>query len=294
MTMWYRRLLPAMLLACATLVALPAGAADLEIRIKGPEKEGDTRDVYFRDMLALALDHTKDAGGFTVKIGAAANQSRAIEQLKEGVLDLVWTVPTEEREAELLPIRIPLEKGLLGNRVFLIRAGDQERFSKITSLDQLKALRAGQGQDWNSTKILEHNGFRVAKVSNYTGLFSMLQEGKYDYFPRGLNEAWAELADKPDSGLIVESGLLLRYPATSYFFVRKDAGPLAQRLEKGLRAALADGSFDKLLTSHPSHQELFKLANLPSRRVLTIENPFMPKTAPLDKTELWTIPGLSN
>lgn len=271
-----------------------AAATALEIRIKGAEKEGDTRDVYFHDMLALALDHTRDQGAYTLLVGSPANQVRAIEQVKDGQLDLVWTIPTEDREAELLPIRIPLEKGLLGYRVFLIRSGEQGRFSSITSLDDLKTLLAGQGHDWNSTRILEHNGFAVVTASNYDSLFLMLRNGRFDYFPRGLNEAWAELAAKKDLGLTVEQGLLLRYPATSYFFVNKDNAALAARLEKGLRAALADGSFDRLLTEHPSHRELFELAKLSERRVLRIDNPFLPKATPLDEKMLWVIPGLAD
>jgi hypothetical protein len=214
--------------------------------------------------------------------------------LKNGRLDLIWAVPTEEREDELLPVRIPLEKGLLGYRVFLIRAGDQGRFSKITSLNELKTLLAGQGQDWNSTRILEHNGFAVVTANNYHSLFRMLRDGRFDFFPRGLNEVWAELEAKKDLGLTLEQGLLLRYPATSYFFVNKRNTPLAARLEKGLRAALADGSFDRLVTGHPSHRELFRLAKLSERRVLRLDNPFLPKATPLDETRLWVIPGLAD
>lgn len=269
-------------------------ATALEIRVMGTEREGDTRDVYFRDMAALALDHTLDEGAYTIVVGPPANQVRAIEFLKIGRLDLIWAVPTEEREDELLPVRIPLEKGLLGYRVFLIRTGEQERFSRITSVSELKALIAGQGHDWNSTRILEHNGFEVEKASNYDSLFRMLRNGRFDYFPRGLNEVWAELEAKKDLGLTLEQGLLLRYPAASYFFVNKDNAPLAARLEKGLRAALADGSFDRLLTEHPSHRELFRLARLSERRVLRIDNPFLPKTTPLDEKRLWVIPGLAD
>lgn len=282
-----------MIVASVVCMSIPeATAAALEIRVMGTEREGDTRDVYFRDMAALALDHTVDEGAYTIVVGPPANQVRAIELLKNGRLDLIWAVPTEEREDDLLPVRIPLEKGLLGYRVFLIRAGEQGRFSTITSLNELKALLAGQGQDWNSTRILEHNGFAVVTANSYQSLFRMLRDGRFDFFPRGLNEAWAELAAKPDLGLTVEQGLLLRYPATSYFFVNKDNAPLAARLEKGLRAALADGSFDRLLTGHPSHRELFHLARLSERRVLRIDNPFLPKATPLDETMLWVIPGL--
>ncbi|WP_170245024.1 substrate-binding periplasmic protein [Pararhodospirillum oryzae] len=266
-----------------------AMAADLEVRIKAPERPGDTRDDYFVAMLDLALSKTADEGSYAIEVQAPATQSRAIENLKQGALDVIWTIPTEEREATMRPIRIPLEKGLLGYRVFLIREGDQARFDTVTSLDVLKKMLAGQGLDWNSTHVMEENRFRVRRVGNYDSLFTMLRDGRFDYFPRGLNEAWAELAAHPDDGLAVERGILLRYRTTSYFFTRQDDSALAGRIERGLRLALADGSFDRLLTTHPTHRGMFAAANLAGRRVFEIPNPYLPPTAPADPV-LWTIP----
>jgi hypothetical protein len=288
-------------LACLGLAA-PGGAAapsGLVVRVKAPESDNDRRDDYFRDMLVLALSKTAAEGPWRIDVGAPANQARAVENLKAGRLDVIWTLPTAEREAEMRPVRIPLEKGLLGYRVFLIRAGDAARFAAIASLDPLtaidglKALRAGQGKDWNSTRVMEAAGFKVDTAASYDSLFLMLREGRIDYFPRGLNEAWAELAARPDSGLTVESTLLLRYPAASYFWVQRDTGDeLAGRIERGLGLALADGSFDALLLGHPTHRELFALARPGQRRILAIANPMLPSTAPLDRPELWRIPGL--
>lgn len=276
------------------MAASPARADDRLVRIKAPETATDIRDSYFTDLLNLALAQTQSSdGGFQVQTGAPANQSRAIIELKEGRLDLVWTVPTAEREAELLPVRIPLEKGLLGLRVLLIRAADVQRFAGLRFVDELRVLVAGQGHDWNSTKVLRANGFEVATASAFDSLFTMLRKGEIDYFPRGLNEAWAELDQRPGSGLMVEPTILLRYPATSYFFTRRDDPALAGRLERGLRAALADGSFDRLLRDHPAHARLFAQANLPARKVFDLSNPLLPTETPLGQKDLWQIKGLT-
>ena len=39
-----------------------------------------------------------------------------------------------------LPVRIPIRKGILGYRIFLIRKQVREKFAKITTLDELKQL----------------------------------------------------------------------------------------------------------------------------------------------------------
>lgn len=285
-------------IACAATLGMMSpsrvavAAEPLVVRVKAPEAEGDVRDGFFRDMLSLALSKTAEAGPFVVVPGLPSNQARAIDNLKNGHLDVIWTIPTEEREREMLPVRIPLEKGLLGWRVFLIPDGTQKVFDKIRTLDDLKTVKFGQGRDWNSTKVLVAAGLDVVKVGTYDGLFAMTQQGKIDAFPRGLNEAWAELAARPNSGLVVESSILLKYKVTSYFFVAKDNKALATRLETGLRRALADGSFDALVISHPTHNAMLAQAGLERRRVIEIDNPTLPAATPLDQPELWSVKGL--
>ncbi|WP_348245952.1 hypothetical protein, partial [Salmonella enterica] len=75
----------------------------------------------------------------------AMNQGRAISLLAGGTeLDVLWSMTSRRREAQLLPIRIPLLKGLMGYRVFIIRAEDEPWFRSLKELDQLRELTAGQ------------------------------------------------------------------------------------------------------------------------------------------------------
>jgi hypothetical protein len=47
-------------------------------------------------------------------------------------------------DEELIPIDIPLDKGLNGYRVAFIRANDQDRVNQVTDIDGLRQLRLGQ------------------------------------------------------------------------------------------------------------------------------------------------------
>ena len=115
----------------------------------------------------------------------------------------------------------------------------------------------------------------------------MLSYKRFDYFPRGVNEIWEEVRTHRNQGLIVEKTLLLKYPAPIYFFVNKRNVELAKRLEKGLRLAIQDGSFDRLFLNHPSNRPIFELAQMKKRRIFLLKNPLLPEETPLWDKALW-------
>ncbi|KZM44337.1 hypothetical protein OA92_06620 [Marinomonas sp. SBI22] len=255
-----------------------------------PHDENDVRNAYFIDVLKLALSKTEERyGRFELnKADIEMNQLRALKNLEnKNNIDVVWTMTSIEREELLEPIRIPLLKGLLGYRVFIIRKGTQPSFSAVESLSQLKALSAGQGADWPDTSILKANGLTVVEASGYSILFSMLERERFDYFPRGVNEPWAEVSAHADKGLEVEKTLILQYPAPIYFFVNKDNQALAERIELGLRRAIEDGSFDIIFRNHPANKEIFNLAEIEKRRIFKLANPFLPEKTPINDESLW-------
>ena len=255
-----------------------------------PEKNQDYRQGYYVKLLSLLLDKTADEYGVTQlkPSDKTMPQSRAIKQLthKQGI-DIFWTVTSSEREEELIPIRIPLLKGMLGYRVLMIRKEDRTKFSAIDNLEDLKAFNAGQGHDWPDTKILQANLLKVITASTYNGLFSMLHAKRFDFFPRGINEAWQELARQNNSALMIEQHLLLHYPSPIYFFVNKEKQQLAKRIEKGLMLAIEDCSFEQLFYSHPAHKRMFDIAQLDKRTIISLNNPLLPELTPLDSKKLW-------
>lgn len=277
--------------ALLMLITLPLHA-DTVIRHLRGEVPDDTRNAYFLAVLQLALEKTADQGDFELQPAAEAMpQSRALQRLSDGEgIDVVWSMTSIAREKQNRPIRIPLLKGLMGYRLLIIRAEDQSWFRRVHTIDQLRELRAGQGHDWPDTEILRANGLAVESTVDYDGLFRMLQLGRFDYLPRAINEPWEELALRPGRGLAVEEGLMLYYPTAEYFFVHRDNDALADRIELGLRRALADGSFDKLFHEHPVNANAFGKANILKRRIIRLDNPLLPPETPFDQATLWWAP----
>jgi ABC-type amino acid transport substrate-binding protein len=196
---------------------------------------------------------------------------------------------SRQREAELLPIRIPLLRGLLGVRLIMVRQEDADRLSAVRSVADLADFRVGQGLGWPDTDILRANGLDIVTGDQYKGLFEMLALGRFDLFPRGITEAWDEVAET--RGLVVEPNILLIYPTAIYFFVHPDAKALADRIERGLRMAIQDGSFDALFQEHTA--ESLALTQPETRRILRLHNPLLPDLTPLEDRTLWAeLPGL--
>lgn len=245
---------------------------------------------YITTVLKRALELSK-APSETIDLVPAKEeftQARLIAELmRSPQMDIIWTMTSKEREQLMLPIRIPLLKGLLGHRVFLIRQQRQPEFSAITELGQLARFTAGQGSHWPDTDILRANGLPVDTSPHYELLFTMLKGGRFDYFPRGINEIWPELEVHAGEGLAVETDLMLAYPAPMYFFVKQGNQALAERLRVGLKRLIDSGEMDQLFYNHPSIKEALEHAAINHRRVFTLTNPDLPEATPLDKPEYW-------
>ena len=256
------------------------GAQALTVTHIRPESDTDTRNQYFIRLLDLALSKTE--GAYTLVVSPTKmQQGRALVQLEKGIgIDVVWTMTSASREQVLRPIRIPLLKGLIGTRLLLINKEDQAKFERIKTSAQLQALNAGQGHDWPDTEILKHNGYAVVESASYDALFRMLQKHRIDYFPRSVEEIWAEAEQHAGKGLVVEESIAIQYTACIFFFVNKNNHVLARRLKEGLQRTLADRSFDKLYSER--FNEIIERAHLNDRIRFDLENPLLPPEGPVD------------
>ena len=272
------------LLACM-LLAWHVAAVDAEvIRIPKPEFEGDRRTDYSFQLLQLAL--SKAGTEYRMQMAQVAmNQERAVAEIEAGrTIDVVAMPSSAEREARLLPIRIPIHRGALGWRIGLIRKGDQELLTRVNTLQDLKGVRLAQGREWPDTKILQANGISVITAPRDEGLFKMLEAKRFDYFPRSVMEIWDEQANNAET-LVVEPHLALHYYYDSYFMVNRKNTRLAQDIRNGLEKAILDGSFDKLFQQY--FGERIRKAHLETRTVIELQNPLLTPETPSNRPELW-------
>ena len=280
------------LLTLLTLTLLPLGGLSAAQVLTYPRHSaGSNPEPYVVELLQLAIDHLP--GQYQLQASREPmSQSRAQYALEHADphLQIMWAMTTGERETRLLPIRIPIYKGLIGWRVNLLRATDEQRLSPVNSLDDLKAIRFGQRHDWPDTPLLRANGLQVITSPSYDSLFNMLAARRFDAFPREVVTAWQEQARAVANGqaLVVDEHVVLHYPTALYFFTSRQHPELAEDIRQGLEAAIADGSFEALFQAH--HGATLRQARLAERRVIELRNPDLPSATPFARKELWYQP----
>lgn len=245
--------------------------------------------VYSEGLLRLALSYSTHKYVFECVVDSTS-QIRSMQNLNSGLADVLWIGTSDVLEKQLLPVRIPLYRGLLGHRVFMIREGTQQLFDGVETLNDLRGISLGQGSEWPDTAILEANGLNVVKVLRYNSLFPMLEGERFDAFPRGVQEPWAEIEARPEMNLTVEKNLVLVYRMPYYFFVSKKNTELQREIESGLEKAIKDGSFDRYFFNSPIIKAMLDKADLKNRRPFYLNNPMLTPETPLDRDELWLNP----
>lgn len=241
---------------------------------------------YRWKLLELALAHTGDAPRLE-PYAEDVTQNRGILLLQSGAIDVIALGTNDEREGKLLPIRIDILRGIVGFRLLVIRATDQARIARMDDSSLRRQLTFGLNSQWADLAILRANGFSVTTSSSYENLFGMLVAGRFDAFPRGLNEARRELEERSQSypQLAIETTKALFFPYPVYFWVSKDNPALADRIERGLKAALADGSFRKLFESY--HAAEIAAVKRERRHVIRLDSPILPASAAPPDTGWW-------
>lgn len=210
------------------------------------------------------------------------------EMLKGELTNLSAQVTSPEWEQRLTPIRIPVDKGISSYRISLIDSRNQDLFNSIRTLEQLKALSLGAGRQWSLTTTYKQAGFHVVEGSTSAGLHSMLAAGRFQHFPRAIDEAVYEQAAYVPTfpTLSLERSFALYIPSPRYFFIGGGQQQrLAQRLQYGLQILLADGRFDQLF--HEFYDGLIEKTGLRKRRIFRLNNPQLSPQTPLSNKALW-------
>lgn len=222
-----------------------------------------------------------------VKSEEVLTEGRVEKMVVDGELDMLFISTSAARERSMIPIKVPIYRGLLGLRLLLIKPQNNEKFKQIKSLQDLKPYVAGHNAHWSDFAVFKANGLKVVSTTSYDALFEMLKHERFDYFSRGVNEVWSELAQHSDQ-LVIADNLMLFYPHPVYFFVSKHRPELAALVEKGLEIATQDGSYKALFLSY--YADTIKRANLNRRTMIFLNNPAVPAgTAPID-TSWWLTP----
>ena len=251
-------------------------ASNTVVRYPRPETDFDKRSLYPTKLLQLALDRV-DKDYRLVASPLIMNQGRALIQLRKGVnVDVVWSMTSRERESNLRPIRIPIHKGLIGWRLFLINVRDRYNLERKLTLDLLQKYKFVQGHDWPDADILEAAGLTIFRSPAYSTIMNMLDAGRFDAYPIGMNEVKGELDKRPSLNLIGEQSIVLSYLAPVFIFINLENMDLQASLKSGFDNIIRDGSFDKIFNSH--YQGLVAKTKINQRKVFKLNNPGMSDT----------------
>lgn len=241
-----------------------------------PNRDGMGEKAFGYQLLKLVLPKTGKK--YVVSVAKeASNQDRALSELEVGRYSVVDTGIGPDFESRFDAVYIPIDMGLTGWRIFIINKKQKEDFAKIKKLEQLKTKTAGQGTGWTDGLIIEKSGIKVETSSKIENLIQMVNAGRFDFFPLGVNETHGFLAEfgKNTPDLVVEDTLVLAYPFARLFYVKKGDTALAADIALGLEKAYEDGSYRNFIENHPFFKEGLAKSNLKNRTVIRIDNPFM-------------------
>ena len=217
------------------------------------------------------------------------SDARVSSQLTRGSFDVAWLGSSPKLEEKHTYVPIPITRGLLGKRVFVINGKNQSNFTAIKTLADLKKMKAGLGIGWPITTILESNSVPVNTVSKFKSLFKMVTIGRVDYLPFGANESQLFVdqfkGELPE--LKVENNVILNVKYYDFFFfLNKKNQRVRDLITKGFETAYQDGSYMKLFKSHPEHRSIGSL-NIKKRVSLDIDNPFATKAIKSIDQKYW-------
>lgn len=253
-------------------------AQTLVLRYPAPQSPEDTRGADWLKLLEAALQRTEGRDAPPVRLEPSLEPLSELRQFAEldadsGFLHVTVAIPSARRKTRAIGIDFDTRRGLLGMRISLVDRRRSLATGDVRGLDELKRFTFGQGLGWVDADVYRSNGLQVVTAPRYDNLFRMLLAGRFDLFPRGVGEIFDEfdLRDAAMPQLAVERALLMVYPAPCHLYFAPSQAAMAERVEKGLLAMRADGSFDAHLWR--CHGTSIARARLRQRQVIRLANP---------------------
>lgn len=243
------RLVQALFLVC--LASLPVLSVEFRMIAPPDIEHGD----YEARLLRLALDHL-DGEHVLIFVPAMGSQERELRTLAAGLAqyNVHYSGYSTQREAILKLVPIPLTRGLLGHRVFVIRPDFPAGINTVRSLEAFaRQVPLATGASWPDRYILQTAGFSVLAGGS---VWELLDRGRVAAVPMGVDEVLPHLAALDKAGtystaFAVHPRHMVAYRYDSFFYVAPDDLERAALIEEGLQRAYKSGAFMELFESFP-------------------------------------------
>jgi len=273
---WHVAAVSRQILLAVALCLASLGATAQPLQVVYPDLNGNGAHNFGYRALELALQKSGQPYQLSVLSGAV-NDERARAQLQQGEISIADFGAGAEFESNFSAIYFPIDRGLLGFRLFLIRQPRVAEFAKINNLQDLRGFSAGQGLGWSNITIMQRAGLKVETGPTLENLFPMLERARFDFLPLGLNEVYGFRAQYLSAApsMVVDERIVLIYKFARLFYVRPDNKTLHAVVLRGLQKAFQDGSFQTLFDKDPAVKEAMQAARLSTRIAIRIDNPLM-------------------
>lgn len=272
-----------------TVICFPCLAQKPTVRLPIPTSE------HYKLSHNFIVAALKRGGKYNVSYPLAELEhiplSTRINFVRDGSMDVFFSMGSPDYEEEFQAIYIPIYRGLMGMRLAIVTQEKQDIFANVTTINELSDFKAGQGKLWTDAKILQQNGIPLVLEVKYQNLFRMLEADRFDYFPRGVHEPWTEIASHKSLNLVVDKHIMLHYDAPFYYFVNKNNTELAAHLTEQLEAMVAEGSAQALFYQDSEVKIALQQADFSNRKTIKLINPYLTDKTPLNKKELWFDPS---
>lgn len=247
--------------------------------------------AYELSVIQLALDYAPSDHEMILVPLPDTTQDRVFSLLEQGIgsFNIFFSGYSRDREERFLQVDIPLTRGLLGHRIFIIREEQEEKYKNVNSLSGLKdIMTVGSGIGWPDSAIFQSNKFAVV-TAKYESLWTMLAKGRFDGFNRGIHEAYVEIKQRKGQypNLVVEDNIMVVYPFDYFIYLNKNDTDLQQIIYSGLQTAYETGAFLKNFNNHPTIQKVLIDANPASRQRFDIPNPQISDRIKAISKEYW-------
>lgn len=131
--------------------------------------EEANRDIYYRELIKLALDKTQSKyGKYTLTTIANVPTQRRFAYLQQNKLPNAIVLRGYDRKfhasGNLTYIDFPVDLGLLGMRICFVSSQSKDKVKQVKSLSELKQFSIVQGIGWADNEILRENGFSVIEL----------------------------------------------------------------------------------------------------------------------------------
>ncbi|SIT15050.1 hypothetical protein SAMN02744133_106135 [Thalassospira xiamenensis M-5 = DSM 17429] len=235
--------------------------------------------AYEFGVIEMALDLSGTDYVMDIEELKGATQSRISEMLLAGDIDVMFAGYSAERESRFRQVNIPITRGILGHRVFMVKKDRAEALRNVETLDELRQFCIGVGSDWPDGDIMEDNGFCVERGPR-SNLWEMLENRRFDALTRAVHEAYRELpaiqAQYPD--VVLNDTVMLVYPFDFFIYVNRKNSALWQTITDGLLEAYRTGAFMEHFHNAPAIARALDALKTERRHVFNIENTIMSET----------------